>query len=202
MFYEPRLGHGLPHDPFKACVAPRPIGWISTVSREGHVNLAPFSYFNAVLDFPPTVLFSATGPHAEGPLKDTAQNAIDTGEFVYNMVPWTLREAMNRTAAAVARDVDEFELAGLAKAPSRLVKPPRVAASPIQLECRTVHVLALPTNKPGLENRVVFGEVVGVHIDDAVLADGRVDLARIEPIARCGYQDYAWARTFFTLPRP
>jgi flavin reductase (DIM6/NTAB) family NADH-FMN oxidoreductase RutF len=99
MFYEPRHGHGLPHDPFKACVAPRPIGWISTVSREGIVNLAPFSYFNAVLDFPPTVMFSASGPHKDGALKDTSRNAIDTGEFVYNIATWDLREKMNLTSA-------------------------------------------------------------------------------------------------------
>jgi flavin reductase (DIM6/NTAB) family NADH-FMN oxidoreductase RutF len=202
VFYEPRHGHGLPHDPFKACVAPRPIGWISTISREGVVNLAPFSYFNAVLDFPPTVMFSASGPHKEGALKDTARNAIDTGEFVYNIATWDLREQMNRSSAAVGRDVDEFELAGLAKAPSQLVKPPRVAASPIQLECRTVHVLALPTNKPGVENRVVFGEVVGVHIDERVLVNGQIDLALVKPVARCGYQDFAVVESLFAMPRP
>ena len=202
MFYEPRQGHGLPHDPFKACVAPRPIGWISTLSASGIANLAPFSYFNAVLDFPPTVMFSASGPHCEGPLKDTAQNAIETGEFVYNIATWDLREKMNLTSSAVSRGVDEFALAGLEKAPSRIVKPPRVAASPIQLECRTIQVVSLPTNRDGLENRVVFGEVVGVHIDASVLVEGRLDLALVRPIARCGYQDYALVETVFALPRP
>ena len=202
MFYEPRLGHGLPHDPFKACVAPRPIGWISTLSKEGIVNLAPFSYFNAVLDFPPTVMFSASGPHKDGALKDTARNAIDTGEFVCNIATWELREPMNQSSASVARDVDEFQLAGLEKAPSRLVKPPRVKASPIQLECRTVHVLSLPTSKPEIENRVVFGEVAGVHIDESVLVEGRVDLTRVRPIARCGYQDYSVLDALFSMRRP
>lgn len=202
MFYEPRQGHGLPHDPFKACVAPRPIGWISTLSVDGVANLAPFSYFNAVLDFPPTVMFSATGPHRDGPLKDTAANAIATGEFVYNMATWDLREQMNLSSAAVGREVDEFELAGLVKAPSRLVKPPRVAASPVQLECRTVQVVSLPVNRAGMENRVVFGEVVGVHIDETVLVDGRVDLALVRAIARCGYQDYALLTALFSMDRP
>jgi flavin reductase (DIM6/NTAB) family NADH-FMN oxidoreductase RutF len=147
-------------------------------------------------------MFSASGPHKDGPLKDTARNAIDTGQFVYNIVPHALRDAMNRTSAPVAREVDEFEFAGLAKAPSRLVKAPRVALSPISLECRTVQVLSLPTTRLDLENRVVFGEVIGVHIADEVLVDGRVDLSLIEPIARCGYQDYAHAVNFFSMPRP
>ena len=202
MFYEPRHGHGLPHDPFKACVAPRPIGWISTLSASGVANLAPFSYFNAVLDFPPTVMFSASGPHREGPLKDTARNAIETGEFVYNIATWDLREKMNVSSSAVGRDVDEFELAGLEKAPSLLVKPPRVAASPIQLECRTVHTLSLPCSRVGMENRVVFGEVVGVHIDEAVLVAGQIDLTLVRPIARCGYQDFALVEALFSMPRP
>jgi len=202
MFYEPRLGHGLPHDPFKACVAPRPIGWISTVSPAGVPNLAPFSYFNAVLDSPPTVLFSATGPHREGPLKDTALNAESTGEFVCNLATFALRHAMNLTSASVPRDVDEFALAGLAPAPSRLVKPFRVAASPIALECKTIQIVALPTARPGLENRIVFGEVIGVHIDESILVNGQIDLALAQPIARCGYQDYAVIEKLFTLPRP
>lgn len=166
------------------------------------MNLAPFSYFNAVLDFPPTVMFSASGPHKEGALKDTARNAIDTGEFVYNIATWELREKMNLSSASVGRDVDEFDLAGLEKLPSRLVRPPRVAGSPIQLECRTVQVLQLPTNRPGVENRIVFGEVVGVHLDESVLVDGHVDLARVKPIARCGYQDYAVVESLFRMPRP
>jgi flavin reductase (DIM6/NTAB) family NADH-FMN oxidoreductase RutF len=202
LFYEPRLGHGLSHDPFKACVAPRPIGWISTLSAEGVPNLAPFSYFNAVLDAPPTVMFSATGPHRDGPLKDTAANAIATGEFVYNIATWELREAMNRTSAAVGREVDEFALAGLEKAPSRIVKPPRVAASPIQFECRTVHVLSLPTSRPEIENRIVFGEVVGVHLDESILTGGLVDLTKVRPVARCGYQDFAVVESLFALARP
>ncbi len=202
MFYEPRLGHGLPHDPFKACIAPRPIGWISTLSRSGIVNLAPFSYFNAVLDFPPTVMFSASGSHRDGGLKDTAQNAEETGEFVYNMATWDLREAMNLTSAAFGREVDEFDFAKLEKTPSRLVRPPRVLASPIHLECRTIQVLALPTSRPDIQNRVVFGEVVGVHIDERVLVDGQVDLTLVRPIARCGYNDYAVVDSLFSIRRP
>ena len=197
MFYEPKTGHPLPHNPFKACVAPRPIGWISTLSRDGVVNLAPFSFFNALHDDPPIVLFSATGKHIEGSLKDTAINARETGEFVYNMATWDLREQMNLTSASVARNVDEFELAGLEKAPSRIVKPPRVAASPVHLECRTIRTLELSPL-----NTVVFGEVVGVHIDERILTEGRIDLSKAMPIARLGYMEYSVVREIFEMNRP
>lgn len=197
MFYEPKSGHPLAQNPFKACVAPRPIGWISTISAGGVVNLAPFSYFNAVLDDPPTVLFSASGAHKEGPIKDTALNAKETGEFVYNMATWDLREQMNLTSASVPRRVDEFELAGLEKAPSRLVKPPRVAASPVHFECKTVKVVELSPI-----NTIVFGEVVGIHIDERILTDGHVDLLKALPIARLGYMDYTVVREIFEMERP
>jgi len=197
MFYEPKSGHPLPHNPFKACVAPRPIGWISTLSRDGIVNLAPFSYFNAVLDDPPTVMFSASGAHLEGPIKDSALNAKETGEFVYNMATWDLREQMNLTSASVPRHIDEFELANLAKAPSTIVKPPRVAESPVQFECRTVKVLELSPS-----NTVVFGEVVGIHINERIITNGRIDLTKAMPIARCGYMDYAVVREIFEMRRP
>jgi len=197
MFYEPKSGHPLPHNPFKACVAPRPIGWISTVSLGGVVNLAPFSYFNAVLDDPPTVMFSASGAHLEGPIKDSALNAKETGEFVYNMATWELRQKMNQTSASVARSVDEFELAQLEKAPSTIVKPPRVALSPVQFECRTIKVLELSP-----ANTVVFGEVVGIHIDERIVTNGRIDLTKAMPIARCGYMDYAVVREIFEMSRP
>lgn len=197
MFYEPKSGHPLPHNPFKACVAPRPIGWISTVSRDGIVNLAPFSYFNAVLDDPPTVLFSASGTHRDGPIKDTALNAKETGEFVYNMATWDLRQQMNLTSASVPRAVDEFELAGLEKAPSRLVKPPRVALSPVQFECKTIKIVELSPI-----NTIVFGEVIGIHIDERIVTNGRIDLTKAQPIARLGYMEYAVVRELFEINRP
>ena len=200
MFYEPARGHGLPRDPFKACVAPRPIGWISTVSTAGKVNLAPFSYFNALLDDPPIVMFSCNGNHADGGIKDTAKNAIETGEFVYNMATWELRGEMNASSAGVGREVDEFELAGLEKAESRIVAAPRVARSPIQFECKTTKVVELPGNK--VDATVVFGEVVGIHIDDSALVDGMVDLTRLKPIARLGYMQYAVVEEVFEIERP
>ncbi|MBL8176445.1 MAG: flavin reductase family protein [Bryobacterales bacterium] len=197
MFYEPKHGHPLPHNPFKACVAPRPIGWISTVSRGGIVNLAPFSYFNAVLDDPPTVMFSASGAHLEGPIKDTALNARETGEFVYNMATWDLRTQMNQTSASVPRHIDEFDLAHLARAPSHIVKPPRVAASPVQFECKTIKILELSPI-----NTIVFGEVVGIHIDERIVTGGRIDLAKAMPIARLGYMEYSVVREIFEMNRP
>jgi flavin reductase (DIM6/NTAB) family NADH-FMN oxidoreductase RutF len=151
VFYEPehRDRELLPHDPFKAFVAPRPIGWVSTVGPDGEVNLAPYSYFNAVSDRPPTVMFSSDGP------KDSATYAHATGEFVWNLATYDLREAMNQTSAALPRGENEFELAGLEMAPSRLVTPPRVAASPVAFECRVIERVQLTTNI------VTFGQVVG-----------------------------------------
>jgi flavin reductase (DIM6/NTAB) family NADH-FMN oxidoreductase RutF len=202
MFYEEMDGHGLSFNPWKALVAPRPIGWISTISRAGVPNLAPFSYFNAVADYPPMVMFSPAGPRLGGGAKDTYANILATEEFVVNFVTWELREAMNRTSEHVGPEVDEFEHAGLAKAPSRKVRPPRVAASPVNLECVFVHALRLPTTKPPVENNVVFGRVVGFHIDERIIKDGQIDMAAYRPIARLGYFDYTVVDTVFTLDRP
>jgi flavin reductase (DIM6/NTAB) family NADH-FMN oxidoreductase RutF len=201
MFIEPGKGHGLPHDPWLACVVPRPIGWISTLSPDGVANLAPFSFFQALQGQPPTVMFSCNGPHAQGGVKDSATNAIETGEFVVNLATWELREAVNLSSSHVARDVDEFELAGLEKAPCVLVSPPRVAASPIHLECRTIQHLNLPTSAP-VKNTLVIGVAVGIHIRDDVLSDGRVDVEKLRPIARLGYMEYAVVEKAFTMTRP
>jgi len=197
-FYEPRLGHGLPHDPFKAIVAPRPIGWISTVDAEGRVNLAPYSFFNAFNTKPPVVGFCSEGP------KDSVTNAEATGEFVCNLATRELAEAMNATSASLPRGQSEMEFAGLAAAPSRLVKPPRVAASPAALECRVTQIVVL-TGLDGAAygSRLVLGEVVGVHIDPNFLVDGRFDTAAARPIARCGYRgDYAEVSSLFEMLRP
>lgn len=202
MFYETDQPHGLPHNPFKALVVPRPIGWITTLSKEGIVNLAPFSFFNAVADAPPIVIIACNGSHVEGGPKDTLRNIEATGEFVCNVVPWALREAMNQTSASVPHNVNEMELAGLAAAPSRLVKPPRVAAAPAHLECVHLQTVELPTTRPGEPNHTIFGRVIGIHIDDAVLRDGLVDVTRFQPVARLGYHDYAVVREVFTMKRP
>lgn len=188
--------HGLRHDPFKTLVAPRPIGWISSLGRDGTVNLAPYSFFNAVSTDPHVVIIGSQGR------KDSQKNIEETGEFVCNLATWDLREAMNRTSAPVEHGVDEMELAGLERAPSQMIKPPRVAATPVALECRYMHTVELPT-KPGFgEASVIFGEVVGVYIDDNVIEEGMIDITKLRPIARCGYQDYAVVDSVFSMSRP
>jgi flavin reductase (DIM6/NTAB) family NADH-FMN oxidoreductase RutF len=198
MFYETRSGHGLPHDPFKAIVAPRPIGWISSLDAQGRVNLAPYSFFNAFSTHPPIVGFSSEG------LKDSVSFIAETGEFVCNLATYDLREAMNATSAPLPRGESEFSHAGLGMEPSRLVKPPRVKGVPAALECRLVEIVPLRTSDgDALPARLVLGHVVGVHIDDAFLtADGRFDTARARPIARCGYMDYAVVDSLFAIRRP
>lgn len=202
MFYEPKDPHGLPHNPLYACIVPRPIGWISSLSADGHVNLAPFSFFNAVSMAPPMLMFCNNGAHVHGGVKDSERNAAASGEFVFNMATWDLREQMNMTSAALPHDGDEFEHAGLTKAPSRLVKPPRVAESPVALECRTWKLVELPPMPNGSPNTMVIGEVVGVHIADDALTNGLLDTARIKPIGRLGYTDYVVVDEVFTMTRP
>ena len=202
MFYRTDDKHDLPHDPFKALVAPRPIGWISTVCADGVVNLAPYSFFNAVSDRPPMVIFGANGRHSEGLHKDSLKNVQETGEFVCNLVTWDLREAMNTTSSQVGRGVDEFALAGLSQAPSALVAPPRVKESPVHMECRWLHTVSLPCTQEGMSNNVVFGHVLGIHIDDSVLRDGLVHMPSLRPVARLGYLDYCVVNEVFDMARP
>jgi len=180
-FYEPRQGHGLAHDPFNAIVGPRPIGWIATQGNDGRNNLAPYSFFNAFNYVPPIVGFSSVG------YKDTVRNAQASGEFVWNLATRPLAEAMNQTSAAVGPEVDEFALAGLHSAPSRLVRPPRVADSPVAFECRVTQVLQLQgADGVPVPTWMVFGEVVAVHIRRDMLTEGIYDTARAEPILRGG----------------
>ena len=197
-FYEPAQGHGLKHDPMKAIISPRPIGWISTVSLDGVVNLAPFSFFNAFNSRPPILGFSSEQ------LSDSLRNATDTGEFVFNLATAELAQRMNTTSARVPPEVDEMQLAGLPAAPSRLVKPPHVAESPASMECRVLQVLHLQDlDGQPTPAHLVLGQVVGVHIDKAFLKDGQFDTAGAQPLARCGYlSDYAVVRELFDMPRP
>lgn len=197
-FYEQASGHGLPHDPLKAIIAPRPIGWISTVDGEGRVNLAPYSFFNMVADSPPMVMFSSNG------WKDSVQNVRETGEFVANLAGFALAEAMNKTSASVPHEVDEMELAGLARAPCRLVRPPRVAAAAAALECRRISITHLQAlDGTPSSNYMVVGQIVAVHIDPAFLKNGRFDTAAAAPLGRCGYRgDYVAADRLFEMIRP
>jgi flavin reductase (DIM6/NTAB) family NADH-FMN oxidoreductase RutF len=201
VFYETaKNNHGLPFNPFKSCVVPRPIGWVSTVSHDGVVNLAPFSMFNQLNYDPPFVCFSGSNRPNTGQRKDSVTNAEETGEFVVNMATYELREKVCMTSQFVAPEVDEFEFAGLTKLSSKLVRPPRVAESPIHLECRYHGTWTLPANRRHSSHHVVIGEVVGIHIrDDVIGADGKIDIAKVRPLARLGYMDYTSVTEVFTM---
>lgn len=197
-FYEPSKGHGLPHSPFKAIVAPRPIGWISTRDGRGRVNLAPYSFFNAFSEVPPIVGFSSYGR------KDSLRNAEETGEFVVNLATRPLAEAINLTSASVAHGIDELAMAGLTAAPCRVVNVPRVAESPATLECKLVRIFPI-TDLGDKETNcyLVLGQVVGVHLDPSCMKDGLFDMTAARTIARCGYQgDYSEVVELFEIVRP
>ena len=197
MFYESRpKEHGLRHDPFKALIVPRPIGWISTLSEDGVLNLAPYSFFNGVSTDPNIVMFASAGR------KDSLVNVEATGEFVCNLASWDQRDQMNTSSATVGPEVDEFELAGLATLPSEIVKPPRVAGAPAHFECVYLQTVPMVARDGSHVYDVVFGEVVGIHIDDRFIIDGMVDTAAMKPIARLGYHDYAVVDEVFSLKRP
>src|SRR5262245_6670659 len=199
IFFEPQKRDKslFPHDPFKALVVPRPIGWIATVSGKGELNLAPYSYFNAFSSHPPIVGFSSEGD------KDSPTFAMETGEFVWSMATWELRDEMNASAASLPRGQNEFAHAKLATAPSRLVKPPRVAKSPAAFECRVTEQVKLK-DLDGSDSgrRLVLGRIVGIHIDERFVKDGRVDSAAMRPIARGGYDEYSVVDRVFSMPRP
>lgn len=203
MFYEPSLGnHGLQIDPFKALVVPRPIGWISTIDQTGSVNLAPFSFFNAIAEAPPMVMFSAYGQVDGGGIKHTRLNVEQTGEFVVNIVSAGMGDVMSQTSAHYPRGVDEMAANGLEPAASRIVKPPRVASSPAALECRLWKMLELPSTKPEFAGALILGEVVGVHIKDEILTEGRVDVKKLRPLARGGYAEYFSDSQISRMRRP
>ena len=197
MFYDAITNeHGLKFDPFKALITPRPIGWISTLGADGVVNLAPYSFFNMVSTDPHYVMFSSGGR------KDSQRNAEQTGEFVCSLATFKLRSQMNATGAFAAPDVDEMQHAGLTPAPSRIVKPPRVAESPVALECRYFKTVALPGNDPDNAYAMVIGQVVGVHIADEAIVDGVVDVKKLGTIGRLGYLDYTVVDKTFSMAPP
>ena len=204
MFYEPRLNNsGMAIDPVKSLVVPRPIGWISSVDLQGRVNVAPFSFFNLVADDPPMVMFAANGRKSYGEIKDSKLNAETVGAFVANLATWDLKDQMNATASQLGAGINEAEVAGLELVPSNIVAPPRIAASPVALECRYLQTVDLPTGTPDQPNCLVIGEVIGIHIDEKLITeDGRVDITRVKPIARMGYSLYTVVTETFRMVRP
>jgi flavin reductase (DIM6/NTAB) family NADH-FMN oxidoreductase RutF len=199
MFYRPKDGHGLPHNPFNAIVTPRPIGWISTRNAHGVRNLAPYSFFNAVAYVPPQVMFASTNakPGETGD-KDSLANIRETEVFAVNVVSEALLDVMNISSQHFPADVDEFEKAGLVPGSCETIECPRVLEAPASLECRMTQIIKIE----GENNHVVFGEVTGIHIRDECLVDGRFDVTRFSPASRLGYRDYAIVRDVFELGRP
>ena len=199
MFYRPAEGHGLPHNPFNAIVTPRPIGWISSRDAAGRNNLAPYSFFNAVAYVPPQVMFASTAAKEDQTdTKDSVANIRETGVFCVNIVPYAMRDVMNASSETLPKDVDEFEHAGIPSVPCSEIDCARVADAPAALECRMTQIVKIE----GQSNFVVFGEVIGVHIRDEMLVDGRFDVTRYNPLSRMGYRDYTRVTEIFELTRP
>tara|TARA_Y100000766_G_scaffold61374_1_gene50645 strand:- start:1135 stop:1779 length:645 start_codon:yes stop_codon:yes gene_type:complete len=199
MFYRPQDGHPLPHNPFNAIVTPRPIGWISTRDADGNDNLAPYSFFNGVAYTPPQVMFASTGTKADvDGTKDSMANIRETGVFCVNIVEYAMRDAMNASSATLPHGADEFGHAGIEKANCDQINCARVATAPASLECRMTQMVKIE----GENNFVVFGEVVGVHMRDDCIKDGRFDVTTYQPLSRLGYRDYARVTDVFEIIRP
>ena len=199
MFYRPEEGHGLPHNPFNAIVTPRPIGWISTRGNDGSENLAPYSFFNAVAYVPPQVMFASTSAKADRDgTKDSVSNIRETGVFCVNIVEYAMKDVMNRTSGPWPKEVDEFELAEIARTECETIACSRVAAAPASLECRLTDIVTLR----GEANYLVLGEVIGVHMRDDCIKDGRFDVLTFHPLTRLGYRDYSQITELFSLTRP
>jgi len=199
MFYEPKNGHGLPHNPFNAVITPRPIGWISTRGRDGRNNLAPYSFFNGVSYDPPQVMFASTAQKNDRHLgKDTLANIDETGVFCVNIVEYAMRDAMNITSGSYGADQDEFEMANLETAECETIPCARIATGPAALECKRTQVIKLQ----GVANYVVLGEVTGVHLRDDAVVDGMFDVTTFRPLSRLGYRDYSVVDNLFSLKRP
>ena len=199
MFYQPKDGHGLPHNPFNAIVSPRPIGWISSRDGQGRDNLAPYSFFNAVAYVPPQVMFASTSAKEDvDGTKDSVANIRETGVFCVNVVEYAARDVMNVTSGTLPHGEDEFARAGIDKAECEQIACARVANAPANLECKLTQIVQLP----GEANFVVFGEVVGVHLRDDCVVDGRFDVTQFQPLSRLGYRDYSVVRDVFELKRP
>ena len=199
MFYRPEDGHGLPHNPYNAIVSPRPIGWISTRGADGSENLAPYSFFNAVAYVPPQVMFASTATKEDRERgKDTVGNILETDVFCVNIVEYAMRDVMNISSGGYPREVDEFDKAGITRAPCDTIACSRVAGAPANLECKVTKIVDLE----GESNIAVFGEVTGIHLRDDCLKDGLFDVTSFQPLARLGYRDYARVTELFSLKRP
>lgn len=199
MFFEPKNGHPLPHNPFNAIVTPRPIGWISTRDSAGRNNLAPYSFFNGVAYVPPQVMFASTGAKDDQDnTKDSVANIRETGVFCVNVVESAMRDAMNASSATLGKDEDEFAHAGLTAAECETINCARIAGVPATLECRMTQIVRIE----GASNFVVFGEVTGIHLRDDTIVDGRFDVTTYQPLSRLGYRDYAVVENVFELARP
>ena len=199
LFYEPKNGHGLPHNPYNAIVTPRPIGWISTRGTDGVDNLAPYSFFNATAYVPPQVMFASTGQKPDrGDSKDIVGNIRDTGVFCVNIVEYAMRDAMNISSKTLPAARSEFDEAGLERAECETIACARVAAAPAALECTLIDII----QQRGENNFLVLGEVTGIHMRDDCLVDGVFDITRYQPLARLGYRDYSVVRDLFALARP
>ena len=199
MFYRPKDGHGLPHNPFNAIVTPRPIGWISTEDKAGNRNLAPYSFFNAVAYVPPQVMFSSTGVKSDqNGTKDSVANIRETEEFCVNIVQYAMKDQMNASSQTFKKEDDEFLKAGIEALPCDTIKGFRVCDAPAGLECKMTQIIKLP----GEANFVVFGEVTGIHMRDDCLVDGMFDIRKFRPLARLGYRDYSVVDNIFSLNRP
>ncbi len=201
MFYEPKKGHPFKIDPYKALVFPRPIGWISSLSKQGIANLAPYSYFNAVADEPPQVMFCSNGDSAYGGFKDSLSNILSTKEFVVNFATSTTRDAMNISSSNYKPNEDEFVAAKLKKRKSKLVKPPSVNDSPVNLECKLLKTLKLKTNTKKISTMVI-GEIIGIYINNKFIKNGRIDSVSMRYISRMGYSEYSTISSKFNLKRP
>jgi len=197
VYYKSTQPHGLAHNPFKAIVAPRPIGWISTLSADGVANLAPYSFFNGICDEPPILMFSSGG------VKDSQRNAEETGEFTFNYVSRTMKDVMNVSSGGYSPNESEFEIAGIEMVAGVSVSCPRVKDTPAAMECKVIDVIT-PKVLDGSASpyNIVLGQVTGVYIDDTMLTDGRFDIEKADPILRCGYRDYTGTDGLFELIRP
>ena len=204
MFYETKTNnHGLKHNPFKSCIIPRPIAWITTISNDGIDNCAPYSFFNGVSSDPPMVMFANNGPAIDGSgPRDTFSNIKENQEFVINISTFNTKDKMNKTSARLCRNVSEIEFASLETLDSRLVKPKRLKESPINMECTLYKIIDLPGITEDNYNGILIGKVIGIHINDEYIKDGKVDVKKIKPLARLGYFDYSVIDDFFSIKRP